>query len=613
METFVNLEGLLVIQELWVIEYINRIYILCIFFVEEYMGDCNNRISDVLVYAMPIQCGNKWGYKWIGFCYGKRFSVIANPCEENIILDKENGVYVFGDKEQEELLPVEIRKIMYSSPLSNRFFSMRVEKEKSFEIIMRLIESGYDVQNDIVCHATKNSPYQVCEVKTGNVLVEMKENGIVNWVDNKMADLKEKKEDRDKKMHSIFPKCENAEEIIAYLKNRSTAEAMRNERRYFPFTDRQISILSEKYPTLFDLHLLEKEKIQGVGRETLHKVWVSLKRICEELKPDYIVAYKNKYFTIFIDKVAIDIWGKGDVVNVYLLNDYPVAHGVKIQSKGTEKWLHKGINKVCTDASFIVNAGKKMEVSYSVQYLGENKKIANDICVSVNVLFDEFIEVAKKRKRVSEDIEIKIDTNDMPEESVRNINYYRKLKTMLKEKYPLLKRDTHLIMSAYRCNIPHMIEDVEEINQNLIYDIIEKLDVEYGISEKYSIEIIKFFSSVYQKNICGKLENRSLEENDAYEDAIKNVIRRIFQTRKVSFEKIGRIWKEYSIEFSNEYEVNFKEINFKIALLQNNVVVEHQHIRLEHFIHRRSEKVKLLLNEHMDKMELESFDYELDV
>ena len=580
------------------------------------MADCNNRISDVLVYAMPIQCGDIWGYKWIGFCYGKRFSVIANPCEENIILDKENGVYVFGNKEQEELLPVEIRKIMYSSPLPNRLFSIRVEKEKSFEIIMMLIERGYDVQNDIVCHVTRNSPYQVCEVKTGKVLVEIEENGTVVWSDNAKIDLKEQEEDGDKKMHNTLPKCENADEIIAYLKKRSTAEAMKSEMRYFPFTDKQISTISEKYPTLFDLHLLEKEKIQGVGRETLHKVWISLKRICEELKPDSIVAYKNKYFTILIDKVAIDIWNKGDAVNVYLLNDYPIAHGVKLQSKGTEKWLHKGINKVCTDTSFIVNAGKKMEVSYSVQYLEGKKEIANDICVSVNVLFDEFIEVTKTRKRVSEDIEIKIDANDMPEESARNINYYRKLKTMLKEKYPLLKRDTHLIMAAYRCEIPHMIEDVEEINQNLIYDIIEKLDVEYGISEKYSIEIIKFFSLVYQKNICGRLEldsleDRNLDENNSYEDAIKNVIRRIFQTRKVSFEKTGRIWEEYSIEFSNEYEVDFKEINFKISLLQNNVVVEHQNIRLEHFMHGRSEKVKLLLNEHVDKIELESFSYEL--
>lgn len=581
------------------------------------MGKRNDSISDVLVYAMPIECGDKWGYKWIGFCYGKRFSVIANPCEEKIILDKENGVYVFGNKEQENLLPDEIRKIMYSSPLPNRLFSMRVEKEKSFEIIMRLIESGYDVQNDIVCHATRNSPYQVCDVKTGNVLVEIQENGVVVWLDNKMADLEEQKEDSDKEMYNILPKCENAEEIITYLKNRSTAEAMKNEMGYFPFSDRLISTISEKYPTLFDLHLLGKEKIQGVGRETLHKVWVSLKRICDELKPEYIVAYKNKYFTILIDKVAIDIWNKGDSVNVYLLNDYPIAHGVKLQSKGTEKWLHKGINKVRTDTLFIVNAGKKMEVSCFVQYLDEKKEIANDIYVSVNVLFDEFIEVTKTRKRVSEDIEIKIDASDMPEESARNINYYRKLKTMLKEKYPMLKRDTHLIMAAYRCEIPHMIEDVEEINQNLIYDIIEKLDVEYGISEKYSIEIIKFFSSVYQKNICGKLEinaleDRSLEGNDSYEDAVKNVIRRIFQNRKVRFEKTGRIWKEYSIEFSNEYEVNFKEINFKISLLQNNVVVEHQNIRLEHFIHRRSEKVKLLLNEHVDKMELESFSYELE-
>ena len=56
-------------------------------------------MENILVYATPFEIEKgKWGYKWIGFCYEKRFSVIFNPYETEMIIDTENGNYLFYEK-----------------------------------------------------------------------------------------------------------------------------------------------------------------------------------------------------------------------------------------------------------------------------------------------------------------------------------------------------------------------------------------------------------------------------------------------------------------------------------------------------------------------------------
>lgn len=141
-----------------------------------------NIIPDILVYATHYKIEeNVWGYKWVGFCYGKRFVVMEDPCKNKIDFNSEEGIYVFTKNEEQNLLPTAILKLTHSSPLSNEYFSLRIGKEKSIEIIMSLIEEGYDIEKDIVCYKHEKCPYRVCEKTTGNILVEMTEDAVVVW------------------------------------------------------------------------------------------------------------------------------------------------------------------------------------------------------------------------------------------------------------------------------------------------------------------------------------------------------------------------------------------------------------------------------------------------
>ena len=155
------------------------------------------KIPNILVYSTPFEVSNDcWGYKWIGFYNGKRFSVIQRKCNGHIQLDKENGIYVFEENKQTDLLPEGLRKLIYKSPLPNKYFSLRIGKEQSFEIIMTLIEIGYDIENDVICRWTTEYPYQVCEKKTNRILAEITVEGNVVW-----HDLKEKKNTMEDKMY----------------------------------------------------------------------------------------------------------------------------------------------------------------------------------------------------------------------------------------------------------------------------------------------------------------------------------------------------------------------------------------------------------------------------
>ena len=137
-----------------------------------------NNINNILVYATPFKITDD---KWIGFCYGKRFVAIENPYISEMNFDVEKGEYVFADRIQQDLLPTEIRKMIYLVPLSNEFFSLRVGKEQSIEIIITLIEKGYDIKKDIVCYKHGEDPYQVCEKLTDNLIVKITEYLNVIW------------------------------------------------------------------------------------------------------------------------------------------------------------------------------------------------------------------------------------------------------------------------------------------------------------------------------------------------------------------------------------------------------------------------------------------------
>ena len=149
-------------------------------------------MSNLLVYCTPfeIQKG-KWGYKWIGFSEGKRFSVIQDPNSKKIY--NGNGEYVFSDNNQRELLPKEILKLTYSTPLSNSYFLFGKGKEVSLEVVMELIEKGYDITGIAMqkyfpyINGKRNEENYLCQYlkkDTREIIVEILDDESVFWRDS---------------------------------------------------------------------------------------------------------------------------------------------------------------------------------------------------------------------------------------------------------------------------------------------------------------------------------------------------------------------------------------------------------------------------------------------
>lgn len=148
-------------------------------------------MKDILVYATPFEIEKgKWGYKWIGFCYGKRFTMIQNPYATEMIIDKENGNYVISNNDQKELLPTEIKKFIYGVPVSNHYFLLdkgKNGKAVSLEVVMELIEKGYDMENIImkkhssIFNRNENFLCKYLEKETENIIVEIIDYETIIW------------------------------------------------------------------------------------------------------------------------------------------------------------------------------------------------------------------------------------------------------------------------------------------------------------------------------------------------------------------------------------------------------------------------------------------------
>ena len=147
----------------------------------------NGEIPDMLVSAIPwfINDQEKWKYKWDGFCFGKRFSVIQNPYEKELVIDIENNTYVFSKLSDEKYLPPEIIPIIYGVPLSNYYFIEGKRRHITVEAVMQLIEAGYNIAN-IEAHkySRTNVEKYMCryyDKATGVLLIEVTSDGIIHW------------------------------------------------------------------------------------------------------------------------------------------------------------------------------------------------------------------------------------------------------------------------------------------------------------------------------------------------------------------------------------------------------------------------------------------------
>ena len=134
-----------------------------------------------LVYATPFEMEkDKWGYKWVGICNGKRFSVIQNPYGNEVILDEEKQEYTFVTNDQRNLLPSEIIKLIWQIPLSNKYFILSDNgKEISIEVVLELLEKGYDISK---IEMEKVDPSILCRyVMENKVIVEILQDKSILW------------------------------------------------------------------------------------------------------------------------------------------------------------------------------------------------------------------------------------------------------------------------------------------------------------------------------------------------------------------------------------------------------------------------------------------------
>jgi hypothetical protein len=130
------------------------------------------KISDILVYSTPFEMEkNKWGQKWIGFYNGKRFLVVLNPNATEMVSNEIKNEYIISSTKQVKTLPDTLQKLIYSIPLSNRYFLYGKHREISVEAVMMLIEKGYNINNIIMvkyCKYTDEDTYLCRYIDKGN-------------------------------------------------------------------------------------------------------------------------------------------------------------------------------------------------------------------------------------------------------------------------------------------------------------------------------------------------------------------------------------------------------------------------------------------------------------
>ena len=143
-------------------------------------------MENILVYATPYKATeNKWGYKWIGFYNGKRFLILQNPDTTEMMLNEIENKYIYSTKEQEELLPEDLRKLSYQSPLSNHYFLYGNDREITIEVVMQLIEKGYNISKITMEQYSKycngNEEFLCRYIYNGNVIITILKDKSIRW------------------------------------------------------------------------------------------------------------------------------------------------------------------------------------------------------------------------------------------------------------------------------------------------------------------------------------------------------------------------------------------------------------------------------------------------
>lgn len=146
-------------------------------------------MENILVYATPFKIEEKkWGYKWIGFYNGKRFEMLETDTTEFMHSETENkNIYIFS-KANEDMLPHELSRMRFQVPLSIHYFLYGKEREITIEIVMELIEKGFNIS---LIKMEKYNPYgngntnpflcRYINKANGNIIVEIQTDKTILW------------------------------------------------------------------------------------------------------------------------------------------------------------------------------------------------------------------------------------------------------------------------------------------------------------------------------------------------------------------------------------------------------------------------------------------------
>ena len=144
-------------------------------------------MENILVYSTPFKITDKeWGHKWVGFYKGTRFKLKEVKTTEFIYSETETEIICMFCKGNEHMLPEGLNRMRYNPALSIHYFLYK-EKEITFEIVMQLIEKGYNIHNikmETPLSWNNNEAEFLCryiDKSNGNIIIEVKKDKSIIW------------------------------------------------------------------------------------------------------------------------------------------------------------------------------------------------------------------------------------------------------------------------------------------------------------------------------------------------------------------------------------------------------------------------------------------------
>lgn len=147
-------------------------------------------MENILVLSTPFKITDKeWGHKWIGFYNGKRFKLIKRRIADFVYSETETEIVYTFSTDNEHILPFELNRMMYKPALSNLYFLYGKDKEMTVEIVMQLIEKGYDISTIkmIKYRSYFDTEEFLCRYinkVNGNIIVEVQTDKSILWKEN---------------------------------------------------------------------------------------------------------------------------------------------------------------------------------------------------------------------------------------------------------------------------------------------------------------------------------------------------------------------------------------------------------------------------------------------